>query len=56
MEDMHWGIVFYGRDERRVTGLYFDEWGTGGAVDSTPVIFEGHFFKWLDGNFYDCFK
>ncbi len=56
MADIRWGIVFYGIDETRVAGVYFDKWGGNGAVDSTPVSFKGDLFKWLDGNFSDCFR
>lgn len=56
MGDIRWGIVFYGINEARVAGLYFDKWGNRGAVDSTPVSFNGGLFRWLDRNFSRSFR
>ena len=56
MPDLRWGVIFYGLDDRRVGALYFDKTGSRGGVGDTPVSFKGGFFKWLDGNFSDCFR
>ncbi|PYV30999.1 MAG: hypothetical protein DMG09_26445, partial [Acidobacteria bacterium] len=56
MPDLRWGVIFYGLDDRRVGVLYFDKTGSRGGVGDTPVSFKGGFFKWLDGNFSDCFR
>jgi hypothetical protein len=56
MPDLRWGVIFYGLDDSRVGALYFDRWGTKGAIGDTPVSFKGGFFKWLDSNFSNCFR
>jgi hypothetical protein len=56
MPDLRWGVIFYGLDDSRVAGFYFDKTGGRGGVDGTPVSFKGGLFKWLDGNFSDCFR
>jgi hypothetical protein len=56
MADLRWGIIFYGLDDNRVGAIYFDKTGSRGSVESSPVSFNGGIFKWLDGNFSDCFR
>ena len=56
MPDLRWGAIFYGLDGSRVGALYFDKTGSRGGVGDTPVSFKGGFFKWLDGNFSECFR
>jgi hypothetical protein len=55
MTDLRWGVIFYGLDGARVGAVYFDRWGTRGAVGDSPVSFKGDFFKWLSGTFSGCF-
>jgi len=56
MPDIRWGIIFYNVDDSRVGAIYFDKWGSRGAVADIPVSFKGDLFKWLDGNFSSCFR
>jgi hypothetical protein len=56
MSDLRWGVILYGPDDTRLGALYFDKTGSRGGVGDTPVSFKGGFFKWLDGNFSDCFR
>lgn len=56
MTDLRWGIVFYGVDGTRVGAIYFDKYGSGGAVDDTAASFKGDLFKWLDESFSSCFR
>lgn len=56
MTDMRWGIVFYDVGERRVVGLYFDKFGSRGAVDNAAASFKGDLFNWLEDSFSDCFR
>jgi hypothetical protein len=56
MPDLRWAAIFYGIDDTRIASLYFDRGGTEGAVNNVSVSFRGHFFKWLDDNFWSCFR
>ena len=56
MEDIRWGIIFYDMDDSRAGAIYFDKWGTRGAVGEIPVSFKGDLFRWLDGNCSRCFR
>lgn len=56
MADIRWGIIFYSVDGNRAGAIYFDKWGTRGAVGDTPVSFRGELFRWLKGTFSHCFR
>lgn len=55
MEDIRWGAIFYDQNDMRVGAIYFNKTGNSGAVGDEPVSFKGDFFKWMDGNFSNCF-
>lgn len=54
--DLRWGVVFYSRDDTRIGALYFDQTGKDGAVDGTPVSFDGTLFKSIEDTFSNCFR
>jgi hypothetical protein len=56
MPDLRWGVIFYDIDDNRVGAIYFNKWGSGGAVGDVPVSFKGDLFKWLKRNFSKCFR
>ncbi|HVP37150.1 MAG TPA: hypothetical protein VMT04_09170 [Terriglobales bacterium] len=56
MEDIRWGIIFYDVNDSRAGAIYFDKWGTNGAVGDIPVSFRGGLFRWLKGTFSHCFR
>lgn len=56
MPDLRWGMVFYGEMNDRLGAVFFDRSGARGAVDTTPVRFQGEPFDWLDENFSKCFQ
>ena len=61
--DLRFGLVFYApqrivfepqtpdMNETRAAGLYFDASGGRGAVNGTPVTFQGRLFSWLNATF-----
>ncbi|HET6216818.1 MAG TPA: hypothetical protein VFE27_07335 [Acidobacteriaceae bacterium] len=56
MGDLRWGIIFFDTNGQRVASLYFDASGHRGAVDSTPVSFQGGIGEWLSTNFSKAFR
>jgi hypothetical protein len=54
--DLRWAAIFYDTNGIRVGALYFNNTGSAGAVDTTPVLFQGSFFNWLNRNFSECFR
>lgn len=47
MPDLRWAIILYSSDERRIGALYFDRWGTKGAVGDHAISFGNSFSGWL---------
>jgi hypothetical protein len=54
--DLRWGLIFYSKDDSRIGAFFFDQTGSRGAVNGTPVSIDGTLFKWVGDTFSNCFR
>ena len=47
MGDIRWGIVFYGENDVRLGAIYFDSFGTHGAINNERVKIDSSLHDWL---------
>jgi hypothetical protein len=54
--DLRIGMVLYSREAVRLGSVYCDRLGHDGAVDDSPVQFQGNFCSWLESKFSGGFQ
>jgi hypothetical protein len=45
--DTRTAVIFYGKDNRRLAGIYFDGMGYRASLDDIPVKFRGKIYGWV---------